>query len=111
MAGFKPVGSTPVDAIGASGLTGTYFQPAQAVIYLGSAGAPVSNSSPLKIAGINRETLLAGTAKAKMAGMNREVLLAGTAKAKIAALYREVLRSGGSGPTGDNCFVSIIWGQ
>lgn len=110
--GFDPVGSKPVDSIGANGLVGTYFQPAVGVLVLDSpAAGPASNVSPAKLSGVQRETLFANSATAKVGGVSREALIAKTSVAKISGIVREVLRSGATGSVGDNCWVSIIWGQ
>lgn len=106
--GFDPIGSRPVDSLGAP-LVGTYMLPAPGILYLSGTDTK-ANVSGIKSAGLQRETLLAAQGSIRSAGLSRETLLAKQGFIFSAGLVREVLRSGNMGPSGDNCSVCIIWG-
>ena len=125
MAGFDPVGSTPVAALGGTTISGTYYNIATTTVVFQGFAPVITGPSPLRVSQLARETLYAGTATARVAQVARETLYAGnstarvsqvaretlyagTATARVAQVVREVLRSS-SFTISDDANISILW--
>ncbi len=76
MAGFDPVGSTPVGAVGTSVATGTFFNPGAGVATFSGAAPTVTGLiSPIFVSQETVETLFIASADAYVSQITVEVLM------------------------------------
>lgn len=110
MAGFNPVGSTPVGSIGGTAGPSGYTLTPAAITYGGyTPSITYTVTSPPKLTWIGTEILRDGAAGAQLFNVGTEVLHVGTPASQLMWLGVEVLVST-SGPL-DSGWVSMIWGQ
>lgn len=93
MAGFNPVGSTPVASI----LVASNLPPSPTSIIFSGFSAGFTPAVKLRLAQFEREVLHAGTGKIRLAQFAREVLMAGgglSGVLNMAQFVREVMHPG-----------------
>jgi len=92
MAGFDPVGSTPVGATGTTAISGTYLNPATAGNVTFSGSAPTTlGLTPAYVSQATVETLLTATSDAYVSQATVETLLTATSSAYVSQIVVEVL--------------------
>lgn len=111
MAGFGPVGSTPVGALPSTGSAGTNYNAGTTVTVSYEGQTPVATYSfaPTRISSQFVEVLHSGSPFIRVSGEFVEVLHSGTPFVRVGELFVEVLRSVTDASTGGAGFVSILW--
>lgn len=93
MAGFDPVGSSPVAAIGSASAPGTYFTPTTGtLIFAGYAPFVSMTVGPPRVSWMGAEVLLKDAGHARAGWIGAEVLLKDVGHARLGWVGVEVLR-------------------
>ena len=115
MAGFDPVGSTPVGAIGTATPGGNAYTPNTGSLQFTGSVPDMTGTAkilPLVAGQMAREALASPGATDRILAvgqMSRELLGKPTGELAIAQMVREVLLVSTGGSVADDTIISIIW--
>lgn len=115
MAGFDPVGSTPVGAIGTAAPSGAAYTPASGSLQFTGSVPDMTGTAkilPLVAGQLVRETIMipGSSDSSLLAGqLAREIMLKPTGELAIGQMVREVLVVVSGAGAADDTIISIIW--
>jgi len=110
MAGFDPVGSTPVAAIGTSSASGVSYSPGTFTLtFQGLPPVVVYSFLPSQVSGFYSEVLNSGLPLVQVNNLYAEILNPGAPVVQVNGFYAEVLRSLTSLAAEEGGGVIIIW--